>query len=409
MKRRTFTAGLMAAATVVGLGGVTLAQAAEKPITLGAIYIRSGSASSYGEFAEEGLKLAVDEINDSGGVMGRPLAYKIEDSQAKSATAIQAARKLVYQERVDGLMGIDSSGVAQGLVPTISQLRKPLIITHAATPDVTGSLCNAYTYRVSVNIIQNTRGAAQIAADSGAERWTTIGPDYAFGRQSWEFFGEALKKNNPDAELLDGAAAFPRFGAEEFTPYINSVMAAKPDGVLISLWGGDLVNFIRQANDRGFFDQGFEVMFTVGAATEVLTALGDQMPEGVWLGTRYWFDAYDNPTNKKFVAAYRERYNKAPSYNAEGAYAAVHAYKQAIETAGSTDATKVAQALSGMTFDTPMGDVTFRAGDHQALVGPVWGKSGAMNDTYNIRSLTDVHVFKGKDVTPPVDQTGCSL
>lgn len=409
MKRRTFTAALMAAATVIGLGGATLVQAAEKPITLGAIYIRSGSASSYGEFAEEGLKLAVDEINADGGVMGRPLAYKIEDSQAKSATAIQAARKLVYQDRVDALMGIDSSGVAQGLVPTIAQLRKPLIITHAATPDVTGKLCNAYTYRVSVNIIQNMRGAAQIAADSGAKRWTTIGPDYAFGRQSWEFFGKALKDNNPEAVLLNEAAAFPRFGAEEFTPYINSVMAAKPDGVLISLWGGDLVNFIRQASDRGFFDQGFEVMFTVGAATEVLTALGDQMPENVWLGTRYWFDAYDNPTNAHFVKAYRERYNKAPSYNAEGAYAAVHAYKQAIETAGTTDATKVAQTLSGMTFNTPMGDVTLRAGDHQALVGPVWGKSGAMNADYDIRSLADVHVFDGKDVTPPVAATGCSM
>ena len=408
MAHRGLRRGLMTAVTLLGLAMSGLAQAAADPITLGAVYIRSGSAAGYGQFAEEGMRLAIDEINEDGGVMGRPLAYKIEDSQGNAGTAIQALRKLVYQERVDGLMGLDSSGVAQCVVATVPRLRKPLIITHAATPDVTGAMCNAYVYRISVNIQQNMRGAAQIAADSGAKRWTTIGPDYAFGRQSWDFFGQALKKANPDAQLMD-KTAFPRFGAEEFTPFINAVMAAKPDGVLISLWGGDLVNFVRQARDLGFFDQDMTVMFTVGAATEVLTALGDQMPENVWLGTRYWFDAYDNPMNKRFVAAYAKRYNKPPSYNAEGAYAAVHAYKTAIEKAGSTDGTAIARALSGLSVATPMGDVVFRAGDHQTLVGPTWGKSGAMDSRFGIRSLSDIRVFDGKDVTPPVSESGCSL
>src|SRR3546814_14171570 len=80
----------------------------------------------------------------------------------------------------------------------------------------------------------------------------------------------------PDAQVMT-ETSFPRFGAEDFTPFINGVMENKPDGVLISLWGGDLVNFVRQANSRGFFDQGFEVLLTVGAATEVLSSLGEQM------------------------------------------------------------------------------------------------------------------------------------
>ena len=398
----------VAALAAAGIVGSMAAQAAEDPIKLGAVYIRSGSASSYGAFAEQGMKLAIEQINDNGGVLGRQLEYEIEDSQGNSGTAIQAMRKLVYQENVDALMGIDSSGVAQGVASTVPQLQTPLIITHAATPDVTGKMCNDYVYRLSVNIVQNMRGAAEIAADSGAKRWTTIGPDYAFGRQSWDFFGQALKEKNPDAELMS-ETAFPRFGAEEFTPFINSIMDADPDGVLISLWGGDLVNFVRQASDMGFFDEDIEVMFTVGAATEVLDALGDKMPEGVWLGTRYWFDAYDNETNRDFVAAYKERYDKAPSYNAEGAYAAVYAYKAAMEKAGTTDGPKVAETLAGMSFDSPMGEITFRAGDHQTLVGPTWGKAGPMDDEFGIRSLTDVHVFDGEDVTPAVEETGCSL
>jgi branched-chain amino acid transport system substrate-binding protein len=171
-----------AAALSLGTGNAM----AEEPIRFGAIYILSGSAATYGEFAQRGINLAVDEINASGGILQRPVEVLYEDSQGKAATAIQAARKLAYQDNVDALLGLDSSGVAQGMVPTVPELQKPFIITHAATPDVTGKLCNEFTYRISVNVPQNQKAAAMIAAETDAIRWTTVGPDYAFGHQTWE-------------------------------------------------------------------------------------------------------------------------------------------------------------------------------------------------------------------------------
>lgn len=400
---------LGAVSTLTLVAGVLAPQAlAQQPVRIGAIYIMSGAAAAYGQFARQGLELAADEINKSGGILGRQVVFTMEDSQGKTDVAIQAARKLVFQGRADALIGLDSSGVANGLVPTVPELRKPLIITHAATPDATGKLCNAYTFRVSVNVNQNMMAAAKVAADTGKTRWTTIGPDYAFGHQSWEFFQKYLQGIKPDVELM-GQVAFPRFGAEDFTPFINSIMQAKPEGILISLWGGDLVNFVRQAKNLGFFEQQYEVLFTVGAATEVLSALGEQMPEGVWAGTRYWFDGHDNPLNKAFVKAYMERYKTPPSYNAEGAYAALHLYKKAVEKAGSTDGEAVAKALSGITFDAPNGQLTIRAGDHQAVVGPTWGRIGKFDPTYGIRLLDPVRTFSGDEVTPPVSETGCRL
>ncbi len=401
-------------ALAASVAGVALAfaapgaQAQPKPVRVGAIYIMSGSAAAYGQFARQGMELAADEINARGGILGRKLEFALEDSQGKVDVAIQAARKLVFQGGADALMGLDSSGVANGLTPIVPELRKPFVITHAASPDVTGKLCNAYTYRLSVNVNQNMSAAAQIAAESGAKRWTTIGPDYAFGHQSWEYFGKYLKQRKPDVELMKDVA-FPRFGAEDFVPFINSVMQSRPDGVLVSLWGGDLVNFVRQARNLGFFDQKFQVLLTLGAATEVLSALGEQMPQGVWAGTRYWFAAHDNPLNTAFVKAYFDRYKTPPSYNAEGAYAALYLYKAAIEKAGKVDGEAVARALSGISIDAPNGRLAIRAGDHQAVIGPTWGKLGAFDTKYKVRMLDSMRTFKGEDVTPAVSETGCKL
>ncbi|HEX2519616.1 MAG TPA: ABC transporter substrate-binding protein, partial [Castellaniella sp.] len=240
---------VLGALAVAGLLASSPAHA-QDPIRIGGIYLMSGSAATYGEFAKQGATLAIEEVNAKGGVLGRQLHLQLEDGQGKAATAIQVARKMVYQDKVDLMMGLDSSGVAQGLVPVLPELGKPFIITHAATPDVTGKLCNKYTFRDSVNVAQMMAGGAEIAAKTGAIKWTTIGPDYAFGHQSWEYFSNNLKAHNPKVVLMSDQLAFPRFGAEDYTPFISSVMQSKPDGVLISLWGGDLVNFVRQANER---------------------------------------------------------------------------------------------------------------------------------------------------------------
>lgn len=401
---------ILIAAVVLVVGGTLFnpgSAKAEHPIKIGAIYILSGVASTYGEFAKDGANLAVEEINAQGGVLGRPLEIIYEDSRIKADIAIQSARKLVYQDQVDVLMGLDSSGVARGVAPVIPELKRPFVITHAATPDVTGSLCNPYVFRISVNINQNVKAGALVAKETGARNWTTVGPDYAFGHQSWEFFQKYLGELSPGAVFMD-KVAFPKFGTEDFTPFINTIIDAKPDGVFVSLWGGDLVNFVRQAGELGFFDQGFEVLLSLGAATEVLDALQEKMPENIWVGTRYWFLANDSKRNQDFVHSYRGKYGKVPSYNAQNAYAAVYAYKAALEKAGSVSPEKITQALSGLSLTLPIGDVTFRKGDHQATVPATWGKTKKSGE-YPIKILDPVKVFPSNQVTPSVAATGCEL
>lgn len=394
---------------VIALSFVLLTVVGAAAAKIGFTYIMSGPLSAYGQFAKQGAELAIEEINASGGINGQQVEGYFEDSTGKADVALRAIRKLVYQNNVDMLIGLDSSGVAKTVVPSIEQMKTPLIITHAATPDVTGSVCNQYTFRISLNLAQNVKAAALIAKESGAKKWTTVGPDYAFGHQSWEYFEKYLKELNPDATFLPkDQVAFPPFKTTDFSAYITKVMSSKPDGVFISLWGGNLIDFVRQASSMGFFNGDFQVLMSLGAATEVLTALGDKMPEGLWVGTRYWFLANDSDLNKKFVAGYFKKYGVYPSYNAHGAYSAVYAYKAAAEKAGSLDKMAIVKALEGLKIEIPTGMIEFRKGDHQAVTDANWGKT-ATDPAYPIRILKPIKIFKGEDVTPPVSATGCSL
>lgn len=405
--KKGIIAAILLPIVLIGFMAVTPAMSAPT-VKVGFVYIMSGPFSAYGQFAKKGAELAVDEINAAGGIAGHQVEAFFEDSTGKPDVAIRALRKLVYQEKVDFLIGLDSSGVAKTVVPSIPQMKTPLIITHAATPDVTGSVCNRYVFRISVNLPQNVKAAAILAAGTDARTWTTIGPDYAFGHQSWEYFEKYLKQMKPDWQFLPNEeVAFPPIKTTDFSPYINKVMRSGADGVMISLWGGNLVDFVRQADEMGFFDGRRQVLMTLGAAVEVLSALGDKMPEGLWVGTRYWFLANNSQRNQDFVTAYFDRYGEYPSYNAHGAYGALYTYKAAAEKAGGIDRERVIDALEGLSVELPVGRITIRPEDHQALTDVAWGQIAA-SPSYPIRILNPVKIFSAEDVTPSVAESGCN-
>lgn len=379
---------------------------AAKPIKIGAMYILSGGFATYGEFAREGVNMAISEINAEGGLLGREVTAIFEHEGGPTDQTIRTARRLVLEEKVDFLVGIDSSGRAEALVPVMPELQRILMLTHAATPRATGDLCNRYVFRCSVNLAQNAKAAALIAKDMPYRRWATVGPDYAFGHQSWEYFSRYLKELKPDVEIMEDAF-FPKLGAEDFTPFITAMQDAKPDALWVSEWGNDLVNFIRQGNQFGLFEQ-IPTFMALGAAMEVLEALKDEMPLGVWVGTRYWFLTPETEINRTFVQNFHDRYGHYPSYNAQNGYVGVKLLAEAIKKAGTTDTDAVIQALEGLEYEASMGHVRIRPEDHQAVVNVTWGQTAA-SDEYPFRILDPIRVLKAEEVTPPVEETGCKM
>lgn len=373
-------------------------KAEAKPIKIGGLYILSGSLAGYGKAGSQGLQMAVDEINKAGGIAGRKVELQVVDEQGKPEVATREAKRLVQDWGADVLVGIDSSGSVLAVADAVKELKRPLIVTHAATPKLVMENWNPYVFRVTSDARMDAWAAAIIAAKLPYKKWATIGPDYEFGRVSWDDFFTKLKELKPDVEKV--AEAWPKLGASDFTNHITTVMNAKPEAVFSVEWGGDLVTFIKQAKGFGFFDQVKLFVDPVGASLSVLAPLGKDTPENMLVSTRYWFLNPATDKNKQFVKSYYDRFKEYPDYVSHEGYSALYMYKAAVEKAGGDDADKVSATLEGMSYDAPEGTKVIRQQDHQVFKNLIWGYT-KHTDEYPFAILDRIQIIPMKDVQYP--------
>ncbi|MFH0823811.1 MAG: ABC transporter substrate-binding protein [Pseudomonadota bacterium] len=386
-----FFVGLFLTLTLVGP-----ACADDGPIKLGAMFISSGPLGGYGINAQRAVNMAVEEINASGGVLGRKLAAVFGDTKLKPDVAVELAGKFVTEEKVDFLMGPTSSGVALALSEFARKHKKILIVTQAATDTVTGDKFNPYLFSTLSNVMMHSRAGAYYMAPRPYKKWMCIGPDYNYGHESWRLFREKLKELKPDIEIV--GETFPKLMAKDYAQHIQRIREAKPDAVWCPLWGQDAVDFIRQAKEAKLFDT-IKFAFPVGAALETLVPLGKETPTGLYMASRYFFTTPDSAENRDFVKRFYEKYKEYPDYMAEETYAGVYFMKVAVERAGTIDPEAVIKAVEKepLAWLTPEGWKIMRPEDHQAVEDVVWGET-AHTDKYGFAVLTNMQSIQGEQI-----------
>lgn len=402
----------------VGLGLMLLGSpsfAQQPPIKIGFMYIFSGRAAVFGQVARQGAELAIDQINEEGGINGRKLVGIFEDTEGKPEKGVLLAKRFVQEDKVSAIMGIVSSAVAEAVSPVANDLKMPLIVTTATTPSVTGEKCNKFTFRTTWTTDQSLKSAALVAVERNCKKWTTIGPDYILGHETWELFTKYLRALSPNTTFLPKSdVVFAPMTTSDWGPHIKKVIDSGADGVVVSLWGGNAIDFVKQANDLGFFDGKRTVLFTVGGSLDFFLGLSTQMPKGIWVGAPYWFQANNElPANKTFVSTYEKRFRSPPSYMAATAYAGVTAFYHALKAAASDDGQAIAAALGAVEFESPMGKLRIRPEDHQALFDVVWGQTGAKIEKVGhaavLRGLERMILFSPDKVLPSPQEGGCKL
>ena len=370
--------------------------AAEKPIKIGVLFVMSGPMGGYGKHGTHAVQMAIDEINAGGGILGRKVEALYEDTKLKPDIATEITKKFIFQDRVDFIIGPTSSAVAVPVSNIANENKKILVLTQAAANSMTDAQFGRYQFAVLSNAMMHSRSGAYVMASKPYKRWMVIGPNYNYGHESWAAFKDKLKELRPDVEFV--GEAWPKLTEQDFKPFIQKIIEAKPDAVWSPLWGMDAVNFIKQALPEKLFDK-IKFAFPDGAALETLVPLGRDMPEGLFVAARYFFLTPDSGINRAFVKAYQDRFKELPDYMAQETYAGVYFLKAAIERAGSTDAEKIVQAVERepLAWETPEGWKIMRKEDHSVVEDVVWGET-TYSEKYGFATLKNMQAVQAEQV-----------
>jgi branched-chain amino acid transport system substrate-binding protein len=332
-------------------------------IKLGGMFPLSGRASDLGITCKQGAELAVKEINAKGGVLGRKLELLSADDKANVQEGVTLSKRYIQKDGVNFLFGVVSSAGSLAVAEVAKQEKVIFMDTVASTDTLTKEKWNRYTFRAGTCNSQEANSLALYAAkNKKLAKFYNIGPDYEYGRTMWELFKAKTKEQNPKAQFI--GEQWPKLFIPDYTSYINAILQAKPDAVFCSLWGGDLVAFIKQAKPYGVFDKMKWIIATGGDVT-VAKALGKEMPVGLIVDQRYYFHWPATKRNQEFVKAYMADFKDYPSAWAAEGYDGVYFLAEAIRKAGSLDTDKVIAALEGLTLELPRGKATLRKEDHQ--------------------------------------------
>jgi branched-chain amino acid transport system substrate-binding protein len=351
----------------------------------------------YSESAIHGIRIAMDEINAKGGILGRKLDLIVRDTEAKVDVGARETKDLILREKVNFLMGPCSSGVSLAMQVVHSEAKVLRVVGIANTEGMTVDKFTPYIFQVVPNTYMEATANTRYLMKKvpSAKKFCTIGPDYEFGRREEAAFAEEIKRLVPDSEIL--YQAWPKPGETDFTSFITAIMAKKPDAVHGSLFGGDLVAFTKQAKPYGFFEKiPMMSLFDL----PVLLALGEDAPEGTFGFGRGCFFMDPNPKMMEFVGKYRKVRGAYPDSWSVMAYDTLYLFKAAIEKAKTIETEAVIKAMEGTSLDGLRGKFTIRPLDHMGTV-PCYQGTIAKDPNYPFKIWKDISRIPGEEVIRP--------
>lgn len=333
------------------------APAATADATVGCMFPLAGRAAIYGRDSIAGMKLALADLAEqSPSGLAPKLRILVEDDRSKASVGTRIAEDFIAHDKVRFLCGIVSSGVAQAVSRVARARRVILVGTDHASSRLTIEDFHRYYFRVSNDTYSSmsagARHLAELQKRNGWRRLAFIGPDYDYGHVSWRDLEQALAGTGVRYEVV--GQLWPRLYEPDYTAYIRQLKAANADVIVVALWGGDFVAFLKQVLSAGLLDGVTLANFDTGGNYDVLESLGRQAPPGLILSARHHNNWPDTPRNRKFVDDFHRLEGRFPTYAAEGAYAGIQAIAAALALAGRNASNEqVIHALEGMKLALP--------------------------------------------------------
>ncbi|HBM90605.1 MAG TPA: ABC transporter substrate-binding protein [Rhodospirillaceae bacterium] len=345
------------------------------PILIGEINSYT-SLTDYSKDHKNGVDLALEEINAHGGVIGRPLKVISRDDKGDAGEGVRVAQELLDRDHVVVLLGTVFDHVKLAVSNLAVREKVPFFCTSGGT-DKFIQPPNPYAVRLDTTMSTMMKIYAQQAAKLPAKSWAIIIPTLEYGTAMAEGFKRELSKLRPDVVFVV-EQTYP-FGKLDAGASVAALAAAKPDAIFSGVLGSDLSRFVRQGRLRELFKDR-TVLAPWMAFQSYIEPLGKEAPVG-WIanGMPYYNTGF--PAVERFAQRYEAKFGKKPKDSALVGYMGLKSVAAAIQKADSFDREKIAQAAHGLTFETPIGPLMYRAVDGQSNLGIWLGKTGFKDGT----------------------------
>ena len=401
--------------------GTYPAGSAGDSVYIGITVPRTGTYALQGEDELKGMQLAVEHINNGDplikkispkttkGVLGKQVKYVVADSEAKPNTAVQEQSRFISENKIVLMTGSTSSAVAVALNKLAQREKVLYAVAISGSNDTTGKDCVRYSFRQCFygQTAAAALGPVMLKNFGKNKKAAYLTPDYTYGHTVQKSIEEYLAKNGGWTTATNQVAPL---GAPDYSSYLLNVANSGADYLLNVNWGHDAVLSIQQAQQFGVFNK---MKLVIPYQTPFLAKeVGAEVMQGVLAATDFWWTLEDRfPLAKMFVEAFDKKYGYKPEWGANNGYMQFAMWARAVEEAGSFYPPDVIKAYEkGETIPSTVGDVHFRAEDHQ-LVRPViivkGKKPSEMKNKEDFWEVTEV--VPGGPLMQKPDAFGCKL
>lgn len=369
-------------------------------VKLGVDEVRSGAFKSNGDRIIWGIKAAVKEANDAGGILGKKIELVIEDNQMKGEIAVQKLKKMILKDGCQIIIQGSSSGVGGAIAQQMPRYKKIYLDTCAEAIGITGKNFTPYTFRTCLNAGMHVKGLAQYFGKKGYKKVFLINQDYSWGYDVAEYYEKFIKMIAPDTQIV--GKEFHKVFNKDFAPYISKIQASGADYIISGNWGTDMTQLIVQSRNLG-------LKIPIGCCfldDDAVMAVARESAMGCIQANMYLLGV-DTPKARAFEDTfYKSSGGKWPSFVIMEAYIGTKMYFEAVKKAGTFETEAVIKAFEGLTWEGPVGTLTMRKEDHQNQTPVVIGEVVEKTKYYGHPYVKPVDIIPADQVSMTLEESG---
>lgn len=317
------------------------------PIRVGVLHSLSGTMASSEKSLVDAIEMAIDEVNQRGGILGRQLEAVIEDGASDWPTFARKAEKLIVEDNVVSVFGCWTSASRKAVLPVFEKHNH--LLWYPVQYEGQESSPNIIYTGAAPN--QQITPAVEWCRREFGTRMFLVGSDYIFPRTA----NEIIKLRLASFGAIPVGEEYRPLGDHDFDEIVAKIKESQPDVVLNTINGDSNRSFFEALNAAGIDHRQIPVM-SFSVAEDELRHIGIELTAGNYCSWNY-FQSIDTPANRRFVREFRKRYgaDRVTDDPIEAAYFQVHLFAKAVEQGGSADVAAIRRAARGLIFAAPGG------------------------------------------------------